>query len=159
MSILITPSRPPEIEYPASDGQPMAENTLQFQWIVTIKEGLEALFRHDRNVFVAGDLFWYPEEGKPKVRTAPDAMLAFGRPQGHRGSYKQWEEAGIAPQVVFEVLSPSNRPAETIRKFRFYELLSFASSASSRNEPGRLTDSLPARDERHRARRPGDPGP
>jgi len=121
MSIAITPSRRAEIEYPDSDGQPMAENTLQFQWIVTIKEGLEAVFRNDPNVFVAGDLFWYPEEGKPKVRTAPDAMVAFGRPKGHRGSYKQWEEGGIAPQVVFEVLSPSNRPAETIRKFRFYE--------------------------------------
>ncbi|HKI21343.1 MAG TPA: Uma2 family endonuclease [Isosphaeraceae bacterium] len=121
MSIAITPARRSEIEYPDSDGQPMAENTLQFQWIVTIKEGLEAAFRNDPNVFVAGDLFWYPEEGKPNVRTAPDIMAVFGRPKGHRGSYKQWEEAGIAPQVVFEVLSPSNRPAETIRKFRFYE--------------------------------------
>jgi len=121
MSIAITPSRRSEIEYPDSDGQPMAENTRQFQWIVTIKEGLEALFRNDPNVFVAGDLFWYPEEGKPKVRTAPDTMVAFCRPKGHRGSYKQWEEAGVAPQVVFEVHSPGNRPAETIRKFRFYE--------------------------------------
>jgi Uma2 family endonuclease len=121
MSIAITPSRRSEIEYPDSDGQPMAENTLQFQWIVTIKEGLEAVFRNDPNVFVAGDLFWYPEEGKPKVRTAPDTMVVFGRPKGHRGSYKQWEEAGVAPQVVFEVLSPGNRPAETIRKFRFYK--------------------------------------
>jgi Uma2 family endonuclease len=121
MSIAITPFRRPEIEYPESDGQPMAENTLQFQWIVTIKEGLEVVFRNDSNVFVAGDLFWYPEEGKPNIRTAPDTMVVFGRPKGHRGSYKQWEEAGISPQVVFEVLSPSNRPAETIRKFRFYE--------------------------------------
>ncbi len=121
MSIAITPSRRSEIEYPDSDGEPMAENTLQFQWIVTINEGLEAVFRNDPNVFVAGDLFWYPEEGKPKVRTAPDTMIVFGRPKGHRGSYKQWEEAGVAPQVVFEVLSPGNRPAETIRKFRFYE--------------------------------------
>ncbi len=121
MSTAITPSRRPEIEYPDDDGQPMSENTLQFQWIVTIKEGLEVVFRNDPNVFVAGDLFWYPEEGKPKIRTAPDTLVVFGRPKGHRGSYKQWEEAGIAPQVVFEVLSPSNRPAETIRKFRFYE--------------------------------------
>jgi Uma2 family endonuclease len=72
-------------------------------------------------VFVAGDLLWYPEEEMPKVRTAPDAMVVFGRPKGYRGSYKQWEEGDIAPQVVFEVLSPGNRQAETIRKFRFYE--------------------------------------
>ncbi len=109
------------IDYPDDDGQPMAENTLQFKWIVLIKEGLETLFWNDANVFVAGDLLWYPEEGKPKTRQAPDALVAFGRPKGRRGSYKQWEEAGIAPQVVFEVLSPGNRLDEMIRKFRFYD--------------------------------------
>ena len=70
---------------------------------------------------MAGDLLWYPVQGKPKIRTAPDAMVAFGRPKGYRGSYKQWEEEGIAPQVVFEVLSPGNRPKDLVRKFRFYE--------------------------------------
>jgi len=121
MSITITPAHRPEIEYPDDDGQPMSDNTLQFKWIVTIKEGLEAQYRNAAAVFVAGDLLWYPEQGKPKIRTAPDALVTFGRPKGYRGSYKQWEEAGIAPQVVFEVLSPGNRQAETIRKFRFYE--------------------------------------
>jgi len=47
--------------------------------------------------------------------------VAFGRPKGYRGSYRQWEEGGIAPQVVFEILSPGSRPGELIRKFRFYE--------------------------------------
>jgi Uma2 family endonuclease len=110
-----------QIEYPDSDGQPMAENTLQFQWIVTVKEGLGAVFRNDPNVFVAGDLLWYPVQGQPRIRTAPDAMVAFGRSKGYRGSYKQWEEDGIAPQVVFEILSPGNRPAELVEKLRFYE--------------------------------------
>lgn len=110
-----------EIEYPDSDGQPMAENTLQFQWIVTVKEGLEAVFRNDPNVFVAGDLLWYPVIGQPGIRTAPDAMVVFGRPKGYRGSYKQWEEDGIAPQVVFEILSPGNRPTELVEKLKFYE--------------------------------------
>ena len=48
-------------------------------------------------------------------------MVAFGRPKGDRGSYKQWEEGGIAPQVVFEVLSPNNRFREMYRKLKFYE--------------------------------------
>jgi Uma2 family endonuclease len=98
----------------------MAENTLQYQWIVTIVGGLRHLFDADPNVFVAGDLFWYPVEGRPKVRMAPDAMVAFGRPGGHRRSYRQWEEAGVAPHVVFEVLSPSNRPGEMRSKLAFY---------------------------------------
>jgi Uma2 family endonuclease len=109
------------IVYPESDGQPMADNTLQFRWIVTIEGGIEALFRDDPNVFVAGDLLWYPVEGRPDIRAAPDVLVAFGRPKGDRGSYQQWRESGIAPQVVFEVLSPGNRVGEMINKFRFYE--------------------------------------
>jgi Uma2 family endonuclease len=111
----------PRIIYPDTDGLPMAENTLQFEWIVKIKGGLDVLFAGDPNVFVAGDLFWYPVEGRPDIRLAPDAMVAFGRPKGHRLSYMQWEEGGIPPQVVFEVLSPGNRPAEMARKLEFYQ--------------------------------------
>jgi Uma2 family endonuclease len=109
------------IDYPDSDGMPMADNTLQFRWIVTIQGGFDALYRDDPNVFVAGDLLWYPVEGQPKIRLAPDALIAFGRPKGYRGSYKQWEEAGVAPQIVFEVLSPGNSVAEMMRKFTFYQ--------------------------------------
>jgi Uma2 family endonuclease len=48
-------------------------------------------------------------------------MVVFGRPKGDRGSYRQWEEENIAPQVVFEILSPGNRMGEMERKLRFYE--------------------------------------
>ena len=110
----------PEIHYPDSDGLPMSDNTLQFEWITLIKENLEVLFALDPNVFVAGDLLWYPVEGNPKIRQAPDTLVAFGRPKGYRGSYQQWQEDGIAPQVVFEVLSPGNSRAEMSRKLLFY---------------------------------------
>ena len=121
MTSAVIPTSGPRIVYPDTDGQPMAENTLQFEWIVTIKGGLDHLLDADPNVFVAGDLFWYPVEGHPEIRVAPDAMVAFGRPKGHRLSYLQWEEGGIAPQVVFEVLSPGNRAGEMTRKFAFYQ--------------------------------------
>jgi Uma2 family endonuclease len=107
--------------YPSSDGEPMADNTLQWQWIVIIKEGLERVFKDDPNVFIAGDLLWYPVEGDPKTRIAPDALVAFGRPKGHRTSYLQWREGGIAPQVVFEVLSQKNTMKEMERKRNIYE--------------------------------------
>jgi Uma2 family endonuclease len=121
MSSMASAPGKPLIHYPDSDGLPMAENTLQFRWIVTIEGGLDDLFRDRQDVFVAGDLLWYPVEGRPDVRQAPDAMVVFGRPKGDRGSYRQWEEGGVAPQVVFEVLSPGNRFGELQRKFRFYE--------------------------------------
>ena len=116
------PSSPPAvIDYPDDDGKPMSDNTLQFQWINTLQGGLDDLFRHNPDVFVAGNLLWYPVEGKNKIRQAPDAMVVFGRPKGYRGSYKQWVENGIPPQVVFEVLSPGNRPRGMAKKLLFYE--------------------------------------
>ncbi len=110
-----------EIIYPESDGQPMADNTLQFRWIVTLQGNLDAQFLTDPNVFVAGDLLWYPVEGNNTIRIAPDALVVFGRPKGDRGSYLQWLENDIAPHVVFEILSPGNRYGQMIRKFQFYE--------------------------------------
>jgi Uma2 family endonuclease len=115
-------SAPPEVDYPESDGLPMADNTVQYEWIVTIKGGLDALFGDDPDVFVAGNLFWYPVEGDNRTVLAPDTLVAFGRPKdGRRGSYRQWEEGGIAPQVVFEVRSPNNDNREMLAKRAFYE--------------------------------------
>jgi hypothetical protein len=110
-----------EIIYPDNDGKPMADNTKQFRWIVTIQGGIDALFRDNPDVFVAGDLLWYPVEGNNKIRQAPDIMVVFGRDKGDRGSYQQWKENNIIPQVVFEVLSPGNTFPEMLRKFKFYD--------------------------------------
>jgi Uma2 family endonuclease len=110
-----------EIDYPDNDGNPMSDNTEQFKWIVIIKENLEILYSTMPDVFVAGDLLWYPIEGDNKTRYAPDAMVAFGRPKGRRGSYMQWKEDNIAPQIVFEILSPRNYQPEMERKRQFYE--------------------------------------
>jgi Uma2 family endonuclease len=107
--------------YPESDGKPMADNTIQFRWIVYIKENLEIMFATNPDVFIAGDLLWYPIKGSDKKRCAPDAMVVFGRPKGDRGSYLQWEEGNIAPQVVFEILSPSNTRQEMENKLDFYD--------------------------------------
>jgi Uma2 family endonuclease len=109
-----------DVFYPESDGKPMADNTKQFRWIVTIEQNLEWLFRDRPDVFVAGDLLWYPVEGNNTISAAPDAMVVFGRPKGDRGSYHQWREDNIPPQVAFEILSPSNTRSEMERKRVFY---------------------------------------
>ncbi len=115
------PPPPTEVIYPERDGQPMADNTKQFRWIVVIEQNLEGIFADRADVFVAGDLLWYPVEGNNALSTAPDAMVVFGRPKGDRGSYRQWQEDHIPPQVVFEVLSPGNTRREMDRKLLFYQ--------------------------------------
>ncbi|MEB3164636.1 MAG: Uma2 family endonuclease [Prochlorothrix sp.] len=119
---VLSQSLPPadEVFYPDSDGQPMADNTKQFRWITVIQYNLSWLFAQDPAVFVAGDLLWYPVQGNNKLRQAPDVMVVFGVPKGDRGSYQQWKENDIAPQVVFEILSPGNTLAEMTRKLAFY---------------------------------------
>ena len=117
--------------YPVSDGKPMADSSLHYRWIVTIKENLEVLFANDPMVVVEADTFWYPvpqSKDKP-IRRAPDVMVIFGRPKGdspsetqsERGSYIQHEEGNIAPQVVFEIYSPSNDTEGSDAKFEFYQ--------------------------------------
>ncbi|MEG3833033.1 Uma2 family endonuclease [Microcoleus sp. MON2_D6] len=110
-----------EIIYPSSDGQPMADSTIQYKLIVTIKEGCESLFKNDPNVFVAADLLWYPVEGRPDISQAPDTMVVFGRPKGDRPSYIQYREDNIAPQVVFEIRSHNDRQTKMNKKLSFYQ--------------------------------------
>ncbi|MFO0969636.1 MAG: Uma2 family endonuclease [Gemmataceae bacterium] len=112
---------PSDLVYPESDGLPLADNTWQYRYIVTIKENLDDMFVDAADVFVAADLLWYPVEGQTGIGQAPDIFVAFGRPKGDRRSYLQWREGGIAPQVVFEIWSDSNRPADAVRKLEFYE--------------------------------------
>ncbi|MEG4625500.1 Uma2 family endonuclease [Microcoleus sp. w1-18aA5] len=109
-----------EIIYPYSDGQPMADSTIQYKLIVTIKEGCESLLKDDPNVFIAADLLWYPVEGRTDISQAPDVMVVFGRPKGDRRSYLQFREDNIPPQVVFEIRSFSDSQIKMNKKFSFY---------------------------------------
>jgi Uma2 family endonuclease len=109
------------VYYPDDDGLPMSDNTWQFNMIVLLHGGLDALFRDREDVFVAGNHLIYAVKGRPEVRQAPDVYVAFGPPRMPRGSYKVWEENGIFPQVVFEVWSPNNRQAAMDEKRDFYE--------------------------------------
>jgi Uma2 family endonuclease len=111
----------PSIIYPESDGKPLADNTIQFRLIMTIHGGITTLLADQPNVFVAGDLLWYPVEENPRINQAPDVMVAFGRPKGDRRSYIQHQENGIAPQVVFEIVSHTNTRAEMGKKLDFYD--------------------------------------
>jgi len=111
-----------EVLYPDSDGKPMADNTKQYRWIVRLVTNLKQLLQ-GQTAFVAGDLLWYPiqVEQPPVPCQAPDVMVVLGRPDGDRSSYKQWDEDNLAPQVVFEIISPSNSATEISQKQGFYD--------------------------------------
>jgi Uma2 family endonuclease len=111
-----------ETNEPADAEKPrVATSSQQFEWIVFLKNNLDACFLHRTNVVVAACLWWYPMQNNPKLRIMPDVFLSFGRPKKNRDAYKQWEEADNPPQVVFEVISASNTVREMRRKWRFYQ--------------------------------------
>ena len=110
-----------DIFYPTSDGQPMAESTLQWDWIVLLKHNIERILKYSDHSLVASDNLIYPVRGNIRICIAPDCYIAFGRPRGVRGCYKLWLEDNVFPQVTMEVLSPSNTLREMEAKRVFYE--------------------------------------
>lgn len=109
------------IYYPESDGKPLADSTTQYELIVALKGNLDILLMDREDAFVAADLLWYPLESNKRIRVAPDVLVVFGQPKGKRGSYIQWKENGVSPQVVVEIISPSNTWRElAVTKNDFY---------------------------------------
>ena len=97
-----------EIEYPTSDGQPMAETTLHRKVMTDLIEGLERRFQEAPDVWVGGNLFVYFERGNPRAVVAPDVVLIKGVSKWDRPIYKLWEE-GRPPSLVVEVTSEKTR--------------------------------------------------
>ena len=102
---------PETIEYPESDGLPMAENDFQLRTMTYAIEALDNHFRTRSDVYVSGDLFLYHEENNNRARIAPDVFVVFGVPDHRRRTYLLWQE-GKAPDFVMEVSSPSTWRAD-----------------------------------------------
>ncbi|MBI4768960.1 MAG: Uma2 family endonuclease [Chloroflexi bacterium] len=111
-----------QIEYPESDGQPMAETDIHRELMIAVLFALWQRYRNDPQVYVAGNLLLYYEEGNPAASVAPDAFVVFGVPKGNRRVYKLWEE-GRAPAVVFEFTSRSTQSDDLSRKRLLYQEL------------------------------------
>ncbi len=94
------------IDYPDTDGKPMAENDAQRDAIMYGIGALKIWFGAREDVYVSGDLLIYYEEGNPKVSVAPDVFVVFGAADYPRLNYKLWEEPK-APDFALEVASPS----------------------------------------------------
>lgn len=103
-----------EIEYPESDGKPMAETDVHWEWMVRIRELLGYRYR-GQQVYVASNLLVYYVEGDPRKSVAPDAFVVKDCDPRPRRTFKIWEE-GLAPDVVFEVTSRATRRQDEIGK-------------------------------------------
>lgn len=100
----------------------MGETDLHISLIIYLREALRDHFRADPNIYVAGNMFFYYEEGDPASVVAPDVFVVRGVTKGQRRTYKLWDETK-APSVVFEVTSRSTRLEDLGNKRALYALL------------------------------------
>ena len=117
MSHLTLP--PTAVDYPSSDGKPLAENDAQLAAILYAVGALRVYFGAREDVYVPGDLLIYYEEGNPRVSVAPDAFVVFGVEDRVRMNYKVREE-GKGPEFVLEVASRSTWREDVGRKLGVY---------------------------------------
>ena len=113
---------PVPVDYPSSDGKPMAENDAQRAAIMYAIGALEIRFSDRSDVYVSGDLLIYYEEGNPGKSVAPDAFVVIGAEHRQRMTYKLWEEPK-APDFALEVASPNTWREDEGPKRRLYERL------------------------------------
>jgi len=111
-----------EIDYPESDGKPMAETDLHRDEMFDLIDMLKARYAEASDVYVSGNLFVYYQEGNPKAAVAPDVFVVFGVPKGRRRIYKLWAE-GVPPAVVIEVSSRKTRREDVRTKMALFARL------------------------------------
>lgn len=118
------PAPEPEIDYPTSDGEPMAETDKHRRVMMRTIDALE-LFFADRadDIYVSGNNFVYYERGNPNARVSPDVYVVEGAAQRLRDSYKSWEEGGRLPVFVLEVTSRKTHREDQQTKLPLYERL------------------------------------
>jgi Uma2 family endonuclease len=110
-----------EIEYPTSDGQPMAETTLHRKVMSDLIEALERRYADAPDVWTGGNLFLCYRRGDPSAIVAPDVLHARGVVKYERDNYLLWEE--VPPALIFEITSRSTRREDLGPKKSLYERL------------------------------------
>ena len=113
------PVAPAKVDYPSSDGRPMAESDFQRTPLIYAVDRLRQHFRSRRDVYVSGNLLLYHEEGNPRAVVAPDVFVVLGVSSADRSSYRLWKEAK-GPDFVLEITSRSTYREEQGRKRELY---------------------------------------
>ena len=110
----------PDIFYPSSDGEPLAESDLQFTPLTETVHTLRHHYQDRSDVYVAGNLLLYYRMNDNEVRVAPDVMVVFGVEDYPRDSYLVWREDGKVPDFVMEIASPSTYSRDMTEKRDVY---------------------------------------
>jgi Uma2 family endonuclease len=100
----------------------MGETDVHIDALIYLREALKDHFREAPQVYVAGNMLLYYEEGNPAACVTPDVFVVQGVAKHERRIYKVWEE-GQPPAVVFEITSHSTRLEDLGTKRALYAML------------------------------------
>ena len=115
-------ARTAKVEYPSSDGRPIAEGDHQRTPLAYAIDRLRHYFRNRPDVYVSGNLLIYYQEGNPRASVAPDVFVVLGANSADRCTYLLWEEPK-APDFVLEITSCSTRHEDQVIKRDLYRSL------------------------------------
>jgi len=111
-----------QIYYPETDGKPMAETDVHIDALIYLREALRDHFRAAPQVYVAGNMLLYYEEGNPVACVVPDVFVVQGVAKRERRIYRLWEE-GQPSAVVVEITSRGSRLEDLGTKRAVYAML------------------------------------
>ncbi len=108
------------VDYPTSDGKPMAETESHRQIVVDTIQTTQDHFAADPMVYVSGDLLLFYEAENRNKHVAPDVFVVRGVPKlPLRDHYLLWQE-GQGPDFILEVTSKSTRKEDQTKKLALY---------------------------------------
>jgi Uma2 family endonuclease len=113
------PSVGRKVNYPTSDGKPMAETDVHRDLMLDLISTLEAHFAADPNIYISGNLLLFYEEGNKRKHVSPDVFVVRGIPNGNRDHYLTWVE-GKGPDLAIELTSKSTRSEDVKTKMALY---------------------------------------
>jgi Uma2 family endonuclease len=116
---VIAKKKPNKIDYPTSDGKPMAETDFHRVLIVDLIDRLNYWYADDPKTYVSGDLLVFYEKGNRRKHVAPDVFVVPGAAKKLRKNYLIWKERKRLKWIT-EVTSESTRNEDTAGKFILY---------------------------------------
>ena len=115
-----TPAKAAGVDYPTSDGKPMAETDWHRDLMMVLIQTLGAFYAADPSVYVSGNLLVFYEPGNRRRHLSPDVFVVKGVGRRQRPNYLIWQE-GKGPEVVIELTSRTTREEDIEDKYELYQ--------------------------------------
>ena len=120
--IRYVPEKQEEIEYPETDGKPMAETERHRDGIIRALQMLPRHFVKVPDICISGNMMLYYMEDDKSRFVSPDVFVVFGVERRERRLYRTWEE-GKPPDFVLEFSSKGTFKRDLNQKKDLYALM------------------------------------